>query len=202
VVAQEGLEELAVAQPRLGAAERAEPQADLLDPQLVEQRGEQRDGLGVDRRVVGADRLGAHLPELPEAAGLRALLAEEARQVPELHRLRQLVHAVLHVGARDRRGALGAQRDRAPTAVVEGVHLLLHDVGGLADAPREELRGFERRRLDAPVPGALEHALGGIRHALAPGLLLGQDVERAPRRLQDCASSAGRGSSGARGRAW
>ena len=68
----------------------------------------------------------------------------------------QLVHAVLEVGAAHRRGALGAQRERLAAAVVEGVHLLLHDVGGLPHAAREQLGGLERRRLDPRVAGALE----------------------------------------------
>ena len=104
----------------VGAAEARQAQpAPSRTPMLAEQRGEQRDRLGVDGRVVGAERLGADLPELPVAAGLGALVAEEARQVPELHRLAALVHAVLDVGAADRRGALGAQRQRAPAAVLE-----------------------------------------------------------------------------------
>ena len=47
------------------------------------------DRLGVDRRV-GDPSPHPDLPELALATGLRLLVAEEARQVPELHRLRQL----------------------------------------------------------------------------------------------------------------
>jgi hypothetical protein len=130
-----------------------------------------------------ADRLGADLPELAEAAGLRLLLAEERAEVPELDRLRLLVHAVLEVGADDRRGALGAQRHGAPARVVEGVHLLLDDVGRLADAAREELGVLEDRRLDPPVARGREDPARGLLDRAARGIVLRQHVVRAARRL-------------------
>ncbi len=136
------------------------------------------------RRVLGAERLGADLPELAVAAGLRALVAEEAREVPELDRLAALVHAMLDVRAADGRGALGAQRQRAPGDVLEREHLLAHDVGRLADAAREQLGRLERRRLDPLVSCALEQrACAGLeRRALLR--LLAEHVERAARRFE------------------
>ena len=154
--AQVGGQALAVLGARVEAAQRAQAQAQAAHVELAQQRVQQRDRLGVDGGVVGADGLGPELPELAEAPGLRLLLAVVAAQVPELHRLGERVHAVLEVGAADRRGALGAQRQRAPAGVLEGVHLLLDDVGRLAHAAGEELGGLEGRRLDAPVAGRLE----------------------------------------------
>ena len=160
VLAQVGLQAFAVLGAAVGAAEARQPQAHLAHAHRAQQRGEQGDRLGVDGGVVGAKRLGADLPELAEAPGLRALVAKEARQVPELHRLAALVHAVLDVGAADGRGALGTQRERAPAAVGEGEHLLAHDVGRLADAAGEQLGGLEGGCLDALVAGALRAARG------------------------------------------
>jgi len=108
VLMQVGLQLGPVGRAYLGRAERGDPQAHVACADRVEQLGQQEDRLGVDRRVVGADRLDPDLPELSEAAGLRRLVAVEARQVPEAHGLGQLVHAVLDVGAADRRGALGS----------------------------------------------------------------------------------------------
>ena len=150
VRAQVVLEVAPVGLARGRRAEAREPQPQPARADRLQQLGEQQDQLGVDRRVVGADRLGADLPELPEAPGLRALAAEEAAQVPQLHRLRLLVHAVLEVGAAHRRGALRAQGQRLARPLVERVHLLLHDVGRLADAAREQLGRLEGRGLDAP----------------------------------------------------
>ena len=149
----------------------------------VEQVGQQDDDLGVHRRVVGADRLRPDLPELAVAARLGRLVAEEARQVPQLHRLGQLVHAVLDVGAAHRRRALGAQGHGAPALVLEGEHLLAHDVRGLPHAAREQLGGLERGRLDAPVAGGLQHLPGLALDHLARVRVVGQHVERAARRL-------------------
>ena len=80
VRAQVGLQALAVLAARLGAAEARQAQArPRARPISLEQRGEQRDRLGVDGGIVGAERLGADLPELAVAPGLGALVAEEAR---------------------------------------------------------------------------------------------------------------------------
>ena len=142
---------------------------------------EQDDQLGVDERRVGADRLGADLVELAVAPRLRALVAEERARVPELHRLRELVHAVLEVGAADRRRPLRAQGEAAPALVLEAEHLLLDDVGGLADAAGEELGVLEGRRLDPPVAGAPPASRArSVSIRCADGLLLGQRVERSP----------------------
>ena len=182
VVAQVLLQLVAVAQPVQRHPEARDPQPRLHAGGL-EDLGEQQDRLRVDRRVVGADRLGADLPELAEAALLRTLATEEAREVPELRRLRQLVHAVLQVGTADRGRALGAQRDALGIRVVERVHLLLHDVGRLADAAGEQLGRLERRRLDPPVAGALEDPARVTLERGARERLIAQHVVRAARCL-------------------
>ena len=163
-------------------ASRGSPgvQADLPDPERVEQVGEQHDQLGVG---LGRARSRSPRPRPARTGGSGPAAAprpEEARQVPELHRLRQLVHAVLDVRAAHRGGALGPQRERAPAAVVERVHLLLHDVGRLPDAAREQLGRLERRRLDPrgsrPRRGSAPHLR--LEH-LAARSIVGKHVERA-----------------------
>ena len=183
VGAQMRLQALAVLVAGGRAAEARQAQADRGDVQLVEQRGEQADRLGVDRGVLGAERLGADLPELAVAPGLGALVAEEARQVPQPHGLAELVHAVLDVCPADRRGALRAQGQRASGGVLEGVHLLAHDVGGCADAAREQLGRLERGRLDALIAGALQDRASAVLERRARGGLLAEHVEGAAGRF-------------------
>ena len=82
--------QLVLARAQVGAsARRGRPPASRAMPRLdrrsragtaagaLEQLGQQEDQLGVERGVVGAERLGADLGELAEAAGLRRLVAEE-----------------------------------------------------------------------------------------------------------------------------
>ena len=176
VRAQVRLQLLAIGGARLRGAERAESQPHVSDAERLQQLGEQQDRLRVDGRVRGSDRLGPDLPELALTPRLRALVAEERRQVPELHRLRQLLHAVLEVGAADRRGPLRAQRQRAAAAVLERVHLLLDDVGRGADPPREQLGRLERGRLDLPIAGRAEDPARGLLDRGAAGRLVGQHV--------------------------
>ena len=155
------LQLLQVGAPRLQRAEAAQPQLHPGHAELAEQVGEQHDRLGVGQRRVGPDRLGAELVELAVAARLRALVAEERAEVGELHRLRQLVHPVLEVGAADRRRPLRPQGQAAPALVLEGEHLLADDVGGAADAALEQLGVLEGRRRDRLVAGAGEDRRGG-----------------------------------------
>src|SRR5260221_11491244 len=69
---------------------------------------------------------------------------------------RPLVHAVLEVGAADRRGPLRAQGDAPATLVLKGEHLLAHDVGGAADTALEQLGVLEGRRRNRLVAGTGE----------------------------------------------
>ena len=94
------------------------------------------------------------------------------------------MHAVLDVGATDWRGPLGPQRERALGGVLEGEHLLAHDVGRLADAAGEQLGGLERGRLDPLVAGALEQRAGAGLERGAHVRLLAEHVIRAARRFE------------------
>ena len=141
--------------------------------------GQHGDHLGVQQGVLAAERLGPHLPVLAEAPALRGLVPEHRRHVPELHGLRQLVHSVLGIRAGNRGRALGAQREAAAAAVVEGVHLLADDVGGGTHAAHEHL-GLLEGGGDDPPEAVGRHHLGG--HRLDPRAhppLGGEDVPRA-----------------------
>ncbi len=129
----------------LGVAERGQVQHRLRQAERAVRLVGEGDELGVERRVVGAERLGADLGELPLAAGLRLLVAEHRPGVPELHRQRAALEAGVERRPDRAHGALGPQRERALAAVGEGEHLLAHDVGGLADAAGEQ-RACPRRR--------------------------------------------------------
>ena len=122
-----------------------------MTPEAAEQRVVELDQLGVDSRVVAAERLDRSLPVLAVAAAARCAVAVHRGDREELHRLRVAVHAVLDVRPADRRRAFGPERERAVGAVGEGVHLLLHDVGARAGRAREERRVLEDRRHDPAV---------------------------------------------------
>ena len=101
--------------------------------QLLVRAPEQLDDLGVDRGVAVADCFGAELVVLPVAAGLWPVVAEVGHQVPEADGLRLVVHPVLEIGAADGRSALRPQRELLLAAVLEHVHLFLHDVRRVAE---------------------------------------------------------------------
>jgi hypothetical protein len=131
VLAQVRAKLLPVVGAGLRCAEARQPQAKPRHDVPGQHLGEQKDELGVEGGVVGAERLRPDLGELAETAGLGRLVAEERPRVPALDRLRRLVQAVLDVGATHARRPLRPQGDRPPAGILEGEHLLLDDVGGL-----------------------------------------------------------------------
>src|SRR6185295_1668656 len=161
---EEGPERLEVRAARLRVAEGVQLHPDPLQAHRTEELHREIDELGLLRRRGDPVGFGAHLPELAVAAGLHPLVPEHRAEVPPAgHRL-ALRDGVLDVCPDARRSPLRTEGEAAARLVVEGVHLLADDVGGLADAPDEER-------------GVLRH--GG------PGLLVAEAAERlADRRLE------------------
>ena len=153
------------------------------DAEPVEQRVVELEQLGVDRGVVGADRLDRRLPVLAVATLARLAVAVHRRDRVHLHGLRIALHAVLDVGAADRRRALRAERQRPVGAVGEAVHLLLHDVGALPGRARKQRRVLEHRREDLAVAVERAEPLDLARDALPERHLGGDDVVRPARTL-------------------
>jgi hypothetical protein len=165
--------------------------ADRVELELVVRHAEAREqlvvelnDLGVDRRVVRSDRLDGELPELAVAAALWRGVAVEGPEGVELDGLRLAVEAVLEVRTRDRRRGLGPKREGAAALVLEGVHLLVHNIGSLPRRALEQRRVLEGRRLDRAVAVERAEALG-LAGDQPPERLLGrEDVVRASGRLE------------------
>ena len=162
-------------------ADRVELELVARDAERAQERVVVLEHLGVDGRVGRADALEGELVVLPVTTALGSRIAVHRRDREELDRLRLAVHAVLDVRAADRRGALRTERERAPGAVLERVHLLLHDVGAGARRALKELRVLEARGLDAAVAVERAEALHLTRHLLPQRLIGGKDVVRAAR---------------------
>src|SRR3546814_16761482 len=86
--------------------------------------------LDIGDRRIRADDLGVELVELAEAALLRAFVAEGGAVRHDLQR-RELLPAFREIRAADAGGEFGAERQRIPAAIREGVHLFRDDIGGL-----------------------------------------------------------------------
>jgi len=59
-----------------------------------------------------------------------------------------LLPALAQIGAADAGGELGPKGDRFAAAILERIHLLGDDVGGLTDGPGEDRGLLDRRHLD------------------------------------------------------
>ena len=138
-------------------------QGHVVNAQLLQQLIRHRQQLHIGLRLARADHLGVDLVELAVAALLRALVAEQRAVGGDLER-RILLPAIGEVGARDARGELRAQGERIPAAVLEGIHLLRHHIGRLAQRTREHLGLFEHRHFHPAEAVQPPHALEGFDH--------------------------------------
>ena len=169
--------------PAVAVPDRVQLQLELGHAELAQQLAVVLDHLGVDRRIVGADRLQRELPVLAVPAAPGRAVPVHRRDRVELLRLRLAVQSVLEIGADDRGGPLRTERQRAIAAVGERVHLLLDDVGAGAGGALEELGVLEPRRLDPAIAVERAEALHLPRHPLPQRLLGGEDVVGSPGRL-------------------
>ena len=162
----------------LGVAERVELEQ-RIDAQFLEQLVGEGEDLDIGLRLGGADDLGVELVELAKAPLLRALIAERRAVGRDLQR-RVLLPPFAQISAANPGREFGPKRDRFPAAVLEGVHLLGHDVGGLADGPREHRGRLDRRHLDPLEAVQPAHALERRDHRRLAVRVFSKQALRAP----------------------
>ena len=171
--AGERLQPLAKDRPARRVADRVELETRVARTHAVEDTGEHDEKLGIGERVVPPEHLGPDLVELPIAAPLWALSAEHRAAVEELRGRLGLREAALDVRAHDAGRRLRAERQARLVTVDERVHLLLDDIGRLAERAGEELRPLDDGEADLPVAVAQEDGPSGLLDRLPPVALLG-----------------------------
>ncbi len=176
--------------PAVLVADGVEPQLPVGHAEPAQQLRVELDHLGVDGGIGRADHLERQLPVLAVASAARSRVPVHGRDRVRLDRLWLLGEAVLDVSARDRRRSLGPQRERAVAAIHERVHLLVHDVGGLARRALEEARVLEPGRGD-PRPAVLRALLLDRADHAPPQVIAREDVVRPARRLELAAHAPG-----------
>ncbi len=177
----------------LGIADGIDRQANpVVEAQLAPQPREQDHLLGIDVRTRKAERFDVELVELAVTAFLRSLVPEHRPGEP--HALRSLVsQVVLDRGADNARGGFGTKRQAfGGQLVLERVHLLLDDVGRLADRADEQRRRLDDRHAQVPIAVEREHATDRVLEALPECGLVRQHVVHAAYRLQLCRLAPGR----------
>ena len=132
------------------------------------------------------------LMELAIASLLWALVAIHRPHAPDPLRTR-VEQRVFDRRAHDRRGHLRAEGEVLPVQLVdEAVHLLLDDVGRLADRAAEERGVLEERRADAAVAVAPRPGAHRLLEALPKLGLVREDVVHPPHRLDGLGHKGGR----------
>ena len=105
-----------------------------------------RDHLRVSGKILCAVALHTELMELPESARLRLFIAIAGGQIIRLDGQGIVVQPMLEECPRRTGCSLGTQGDAVAALGQEGVHLLLHDIGGIADAALKKVGVLEHRR--------------------------------------------------------
>src|SRR3546814_9362610 len=96
-----------------------------------------------------------------------------------------LVRFRADVGARDAGVEFGPERDRIAAAILERVHLLRDDIGGLTERAREHGRRLEHRDFEALEAIEPPHAIEHIGDAREAALVLAENVLRAADRSEE-----------------
>ena len=135
--------------------------------ELAPQRADHQDLLGIDVRPGIAERLDVELMELPIAALLLLFVAEHRAHRPQPQRP-VVQRVVLDHRAHDAGSGLGTQGQLvAVHRVAPGVHLLLDDVGHLAQAAHEQRAVALHHRAHARLEPLPQRGVGqplGARH--------------------------------------
>ena len=181
---QVGDEGAAIGLPALLVAQRVELERDVLGhAQLVQDVLAQRHDLDIAHGLGGTQELDADLVELAQAALLRPLVAEHRAIVEELER-QLLHHAAGDHGACHGRRVLGPQAELVAAAVLEDVHLLGDDVGGVAQRAGEDFQMLEDGGRDLAIAVAAGKLAAGLGDHPMAAEILAQEVVGAPRWAQ------------------
>src|SRR5437667_414088 len=144
-----------VPRPRFGVAYGVDMQFHVGDAELLPQTGEHDDLLGIDIRPGETHSLDVDLMELPISSLLWPLITEHWAAGPNF--LGPLVEqTMLDCRTYDAGSRFRAQCEAVAVAVGEGVHLLLDDVGDLADGAAEQLSRLDHGQAHIPIAVAGE----------------------------------------------
>ena len=146
-----GDQRVAIGGARSIGAERVEFQRHVLgEAELLPQACREQDHFGIDIWPFKAKGFHADLMELAVTAFLWALVTEHRSLVPEPLGL-VMQQSVLHGGAYAAGSAFRAQGQAVAVAILKGVHLLLDNVGDLADGAREQRGLLDDGRADLGI---------------------------------------------------
>ena len=166
----------AIGRTALGAAQGVDLQLRLVQPDLAEELHQHVQHLGIGQRVVHTGDLGADLVKLAVAPLLGALVAEHGAQVVHLcHRVLG-IELVLDEGPHDPGRPFGPQGDGILALVDERVHLLLDDVGGIADGAAEQFGLLHDRHADLGKTVQFEDPPRGLLDVLPSAGFSRQDI--------------------------
>ena len=159
---QVGDQRFAVGQTLIGLPQAVDLELDPLEAQRGPEVTGQHDELGIDVWPGKSQRFGAELVELAVAPTLRTLVPEHGPHVIEalaaVVKQRMLQGSAHHAG-----GVLRPQCQLLTVeAVLEGIHLLLDDVGDLAQTPHEQRSGFNDGRAQIAVAVAAHQSPQGF----------------------------------------
>jgi len=170
--------------PALGVPDRVDLEPVASQPELPKEARGEIDDLDVCRRLLGSETLQTPLPELPVAKKLRPLPAKHRVGVEEAYGARRPMQTVLEERTGHGGGPLGSQRQPALAVQRNVVHLLSHDVAGLADTFHEDGAIFDDRRDNPRVAIAQRARLDHGLQRVEGGRFFGEQVPHSARGLK------------------
>ena len=135
-----GYQGRAVCRAAFLTADGIDMQINVLKSKSADNRSGKRNSRCIRSGIFRAEGFGSELEELTASARLRLLMAEAGNYIVILKRHSVRALTVLNYSSCYRSSSLGAKRNRAALiSILESIHLLLNDVGSIADTAHEEL---------------------------------------------------------------
>ena len=135
---------------------------DAFDLELVKNLADHCDHFSIRSGRSSADKFRTELMEFAESSCLGFFITEAAGEIACLHRKSTVEKSVLNKGAHASCGSLRTESDGALAFIEESVHLLLNNVGGIADTSCKEFGMFKGGEADFPETESFRNPHGSF----------------------------------------
>jgi len=143
----------------------------------------EKNALHIQRRITLPDNFHAKLPEHSVTTFLRSIVTKVRLDVEKFHRLRQLLHAMLNVGAHCSGRSFRFQSEAASALVQERVHFFGNNIRVFSNTAIKHFRVLQNRSGNTAKPGLTTTVPGNFLNKCKKLVIFRKDVVDALRSL-------------------
>ena len=154
------------------ASDTVDIDLEILQADPIEELDVHDNHLSIKKGIIGAKDLDPGLMKLPLSSGLGPLIAEHGADIIQFSQLIGTDQTILQTCPDHGSGLFRAKGQAPSLAVLELIHFLFNDIGGISDGAGKKFGGFKDRGADLPVIVKLKYpAAGRLRGSFLPPTL-------------------------------